>query len=474
MSRIFLPLALLAALLAAGCVAPPTDVESAAAEALATALPHLELSDEHDHKDPATHRVAWNAERLGWDPVAPDVTKLGRYNHVSRHGDLAFVSAYQLEAGGAPGLAVYDVAGDQPVLLGTLETPDMTPIDVWPSPDGTRVFLAGHRDNRATLPTLPGEPCAGTPVLTVCRPFVPAGVAMVDVTDPAAPRLVSTYASVPSGAHTVKAHEIDGTLYVFIASYGFSYLDRIASSVEIVKVDGDKMEPVTRFFPARASGVRNGESTFVHDMWVEDFTDGRPLMWIAYWDGGVVIADLSDPSKPVEVSDWRDFDAIQYGNVHFARPVGVIAGRHITMAAPEFGSAEHAGEMYVLDTTDPAAPELLTKWTLPGDPVNDGGYRFSPHNFDPRGSQVAYAHYHGGVWILDLAVPETPAVKAYFFPAVPEGTPAFEAHEDAPNVWSAIWTERGTVLASDIGTGLHHWGVVEEEPGVAPYETTGA
>lgn len=470
MSRLPLLLAALASLLAAGCVAPaPQDVDRQAAPP-STALPHLELSDAHDHKDHASHAVAWNAERLGWDPVAPDVSKLGRYNHVSLHGDTAFVSAYQLSSETGPGLAVYDVSGDEPVLLGTLETPDMTPIDVWPSPDGTRVFLAGHRDNRATLPTLPGEPCAGTPLLTVCRPFVPAGVVMVDVTDPAAPKVLSTYTSAPSGAHTVKVHEIGGALYVFVASYGFSYLDRVVSGVEILKVEGDEMKPVTRFLAKRASGVSNGESTFVHDVWIEEHVDGTPLMYIAYWDGGVVIADVSDPAKPVEVADWGDFDAKLYGNIHFVRPVGVIGGRHITMAAPEFGSAEHAGEMYVLDTTDPAAPKLLSKWTLPGDPVNDGGYRFSPHNFDPRGSLVAYAHYHGGVWVLDLAVPEEPKVKAYFFPTVPEGTPEFESVEDAPIVWASVWTQRGTLLASDMGTGLHHWRMVSEDAGTPPYE----
>lgn len=489
MSRRSLVLAALASLVLAGCVSAPAGEAERLSAPLSTALPHLDLGDEHDHKDAASHAVAWNAEPLGWNPIAPDVTKLGRYNHVSIHGDRAYVSAYHMSADGPPGLAVFDVSGDAPVLLGTLETPGMTPIDVWPSPDGRFVFLAGHRDNDLAPPALPGEPCVGTPALTVCRPFIPAGVVMVDVQDPAAPTIVSTHRSIPSGAHTVKAHEIGGELYVFVASYGFSYLDRLASGVEILRVtETGEMEPLTRFFAKRMSGVRDGQSAFVHDMWIEEHPDGRPLMYVAYWDGGVVVADLTDPAKPAEVSDWSDFDALAYGNIHFVRPVGVIGGaecasrgadeplgsscRHITMAAPEFGSAEHAGEMYVIDTTDVAAPKLLARWTLPGNPVNDGGYRFSPHNFDPEpnGTRVAYAHYHGGVWVLDLAMPEEPTVEAYFFPTVPEGQPEYEAKEDAPNVWSAVWTPRGTVLASDIGTGLHHWAILSGEPGEAPYE----
>ena len=178
----------------------------------------------------------------------------------------------------------------------------------------------------------------------------------------------------------------------------------------------------------------------------------------------------TDPSAPSELSDWRDFDAALYGNVHFARPIGMIGDRHISYAAPEYGSAEHAGEAYVLDTTDPAAPELLAKWTLPGDPINDGGYRFSPHNFDPHGSMLVYAHYHGGIWVLDLATPEAPIVKGYAMPTVPEGEPAFTATEDAPNVWAAVWDSAGTIWASDIGTGLYHYRLAASRAGAAPYE----
>jgi len=466
----------LALALLAGCVSPASQLDALGGKTPQEILPHLELTDAHDHKDPAQHRIAWNMELLGWDPIAPDTTKLGRYNHVVVQGTRAFVGAYALANGSAPGLAVFNISGDDPVLTATLETSNIVPIDVHVSGDGKYAVLAGHADPVYALPSA-ANTCTGTPMVNLCTPFVPSGVYLVNVEDERDPRIIDTWRSVPSGAHTAKVVKYADAHYVFIASYGFSYANRLASHVEILKVVespapiGTHMEPVAEFFASRLSGNDGEVRTFVHDMWIEEHPLTKSmLMWIAYWDGGVVIVDVTDPSKPREIAAWREFDAALYGNIHFARPIGMIGERHISYAAPEYSSAEHAGEAYILDTTDPAAPQLLAKWTLPGDPVNDGNYRFSPHNFDPLGSRIVYAHYHGGVWVLDLAEPESPVVKGYVFPTVPEGEPAFNATEDAPNVWAAVWAADGTIWASDIGTGLYHYRLVSDEPGTPPYE----
>ncbi|HUR69541.1 MAG TPA: hypothetical protein VM370_09875 [Candidatus Thermoplasmatota archaeon] len=470
-------LLLVAALLAAGCVSPAAKLDALQGKSPNEILPTLDVTDAHDHKDPAQHDATWNMELLGWDPVAPDTTKLGRYNHVNVQGTRAYVTAYHLANGTPPGLAVFNLSTPDPQLVGTLETPELSVIDVHGTPDGKYVVLAGHRDARVAdnVPSQVSGFCTGTPGVNLCAPYVPYGVILVDVSDEAHPTVAARWISPPSGAHTAKIVQFeDGSYYVFIASYGFSYANRVASHVEILKVEdspaGIQLRPVSEFAPSRPSGNDGATSTFVHDMYVAEHPIAGMLMWIAYWDGGVVLVDVNDPAAPRELADWRDFDSALYGNIHFTRPVGMIGDRHITLATPEFGSAPHAGEAYVLDTTDPAAPALLAKWTLPGDPVNDGGYRFSPHNFDPQGTKVVYAHYHGGVWVLDLATPEAPQVKGYVFPTVPAGEPAFNATEDAPNVWAAVWAADGTIYASDIGTGLYHYRLVSDAPGVPPYE----
>ena len=464
---------LVAVLILAGCVTPSSEVDALAGRAPQEILPHLELSDAHDHKDPAQHDVAWNMERIGWDPIAPDVSQLGRYNHVAVQGTRAFVTAYHLANNTPGGLAVFNISGDDPKLVGTLEREGLVPIDVHVSQDGKYAVIAGHADPRFAPPSA-ANACTGTPMLNVCTPFVPAGVQLIDVSDETKPTQVAGWRSAPSGAHTAKVVKQGDTYYVYLASYGLSYAGRLASHVQILEVRetprGVELAPVSAFFASRMSSNEGAERVFVHDIFIADHPSVGALMYVSYWDGGVVLVDVNDPASPKEIAVWDDFDGVAYGNVHFARPVGMIGDRHVSYAAPEYGSAEHAGEAYVLDTTDPAAPKLLAKWALPGNPVNDGNYRFSPHNFDPLGTRVVYAHYHGGVWVLDLADPEAPAVLGYAFPTVPEGTPAFHAAEDAPNVWAAVWAQDGTIWASDIGTGLYHYRLVGDEPGTPPYE----
>lgn len=473
-SALALALAIAPALLA-GCVTPGSELDALAGKTPQEILPHLELDDAHDHKDASQHDIAWNMELLGWDPIAPSVTEQGRYNHVVVQGSRAFVTAYHLANNTPPGLAVFNISGDDPKLVGTLEREGIVPIDVHVSQDGKYAVIAGHADPRFAPPSA-ANACTGTPMVDVCTPFVPAGVQIIDVSDETNPVQVAGWRSIPSGAHTAKVVLYDDAHYVFISSYGFSYASRLASHVEILKIVedpapvGTRLEPVAEFFASRMSGNDGETRTFVHDIYVAEHPTAGMLMWISYWDGGVVLVDVNDPARPIELSSWRDFDAALYGNIHFARPIGMIGDRHISYAAPEFGSAEHAGEAYVLDTTDPTAPKLLTKWVLPGNPVNDGGYRFSPHNFDPMGTKLVYAHYHGGVWILDLADPETPTVQGYAFPTVPDGEPNSNSIEDAPNVWAAAWTPRGTILASDIGTGLYHYRMLDDTPGTPPYE----
>ena len=81
----------------------------------------------------------------------------------------------------------------------------------------------------------------------------------------------------------------DGTYYVFIASYGFSYVNRIVSHVEILRVDetplGTRLVPVAEFLPSRPSGNDGTTSSFVHDMFIAERPSAGMLMWIAYWDG---------------------------------------------------------------------------------------------------------------------------------------------------------------------------------------------
>lgn len=475
----------------AGCVT--TGVQEGTGLSLADVpgierlLPYMDAAETHNHSDPEDHRAAWNVKMLAWEPFTTDHRKLGRYNHFVVHDGLAFVSAYGAPPDLKPGLLIADISDPaDPKPLGSYVTDWTTPIDVSVSEDGKFAALAGHRHSQFTVPSRPEgvDTCTTVPVpgrpMQVCNPFVPAGVELLDVSDPSRPALLARYTSAPSGAHTVKVATIGGELYMFLGSYGFSYANRQASGVEILRYDSaaKAIVPVTRFLPNEPSY----DSVFVHDMFVAKHPKtGEWLLYAAYWDGGVVIANVDVPSSPKQIAVWKDFDAATYGNIHFARPMpGLVDGKHYTVAAPEYGSAKHSGESYVLDTTDPTQPKLLARWHLPGDPLSPSSYMHSPHNFDltPEGLMVI-AHYHAGVWVLDLrpvfAGSPNPREIGYVFTVPPPqdgvgiATASGGAGAFTPNVWNALWLGNGRIAASDITTGLYVMEIETAEPGAPPY-----
>jgi len=492
-----LALAVLAAPALAGCVAPdPGPVGGLDPTGLPAneALPYLDIAEGHDHADLASHDAGWNLDVVAWSLYGHDPQAPGRYNQVHLAGDLALVSAYAIPPSNKPGLIVVNLSDPlAPLVVGTWVSEFTTTIDVHATKDGRYVALAGHRHATVNPPPGVAPGCTSVPLPgrapVLCPPFVPAGVTLLDLAEPAKPKKVAEWVSAPSGAHTVKLHEIGNKVYAFIASYGLSYVDRMASAVEIVQFDSGfpgGFRPVTRLFPSESSGGR----VFVHDIFVQRHpaTD-QTILYVAYWDGGVLVADVSDPSKPRELAAWKDFDVAEYGNIHFVQPMpGLVDGRHYTVAAPEYASAQHAGESYVLDTTDPAKPKLLAKWHLPGNPLNPEGYLHSPHNFDlTADGKLVMGHYHAGVWVLDLnpvfraaggnATAEAeganataePRVLAYRFPVPPNGTNV-TVSDYAPHVWNAQWRHDGLVVASDVITGLYVMRLADvADDAVAPY-----
>ncbi len=472
-----------------GCVAPAIEPSTVGGSDPSRILPYLDASDAHDHASPAAHDAGWNLAPVGWTAFGADAASLPsyRFNQVQVFGTHAFVSAYAAPPEGRPGLVVVDLSDPaRPIVVAAFDSGRLVPIDVHLSEDGKFLALAGHRLTASETAALPAQPppvpCTSAPAgpaFTVCAPFVPFGVEILDVSDPASPKLLASHVSAPSGAHTVKLATIGGALHAFVASYGFSYANRLASGVEILRYEpdgplGPHLRPVSRFLPREASGG----PVFMHDMYVAPHpVTGETLLYGAYWDGGVVIANVDDPSKPLEIASWKEFDAATYGNVHFVQPMrALLHERHVTVAAPEFGSAEHAGEMYVVDTTDPTHPVRLGRWALPGNPVSERDYMHSPHNFDlaPDG-RLAYGHYHGGVWVLDLdpvvrGAADEPSVLAYRFPVPPvEAGITLPDGAFAPNVWNAAWVGPDRVIASDIQAGVHVLDLESRTPGAPPY-----
>lgn len=187
----------------------------------------------------------------------------------------------------------------------------------------------------------------------------------------------------------------------------------------------------------------------------------------------LAIYNVNDPAKPVPIFEGGVEGAVGW---HEQTPVpGLINGRWLLALAGETSTAATGGvpdKVSIVDITDPSMPELLSSWQPPFQAVVPWmSYYFSAHEMaaTPTG-QIAVAWYHGGVWVIDVSTPERmaePAILAAFQPHemlnVVPSTFVQTAVPAVPDVWGAGWDARGYLIVPDMHTGVY---VMEPEWGL--------
>lgn len=468
-----------AATLLAGCLGAvdgPGDLQDAAPATTVRAGDVADLLDiKHEHGNASAHQVGEGVREVAYEPVVSD-DRLGDCGtlEVTVQGDHAFVV---LTCGPRSGFAIVDIADPaRPEVRSTYFTPTPYVWDVKVSDDGDRAFIG----------------IQGTPGLSYGVPVPPqddqgvpfSGVQAVDVSDKTDPTFLASY-PVYRGGHNVEHHTVDGrdivmvTVNHFVTSAaGVADLpvvveDPVQTRVQLLEFvpdgpGGPGFQPLSSYRYVPDQPVRSTEGAwyqtahFPHDMTAKTHpVTGDELMYVAYWDAGVRIVDISDPADPTEVGTWTGFDAGQAGNIHYTEAFdATIDGRHYTVASPEFAPEDHDGLVHILDTTDPADPKKVGSWTYPEDVVtgtsNPGYLIFSAHNSDVHDGRIYQGAYHAGVWVLDIkdeGTPEDPATVGVYAPTPPADiADAFGGNQ--PNVWGTAYAD-GHVLVSDIATGLY-------------------
>ena len=296
------------------------------------------------------------------------------------------------------------------------------------------------------------------------------GVVAVDITDPARPRTVDRAdAPFSTGCHNLFHHSIEGTDYVFACKdVGLLTPD---SGVYIFRFDRDpgKLTLVNRWTADGNTvrgevGAEHGLS-YVHDIEVQDDPrTGRPTAYVADWDRGMRVLDVSDPT---DVEHVGQFDMYQS---HFAAPFPELVEdadgneRRVAVASHEepderfdqrssvIYNTPHedktnpnsTGTVYLVDCegiypedSDDARSEgdgpeqlgELDNWTWKnvdtGQGFEDGtareerfgeirapefSFKYSPHNSQPKVHEIDgeeryvihQSHYHGGIRYLEV------------------------------------------------------------------------
>lgn len=161
----------------------------------------------------------------------------------------------------------------------------------------------------------------------------------------------------------------------------------------------------------------------VHDIAVQVHpVTGQTLLYTGS-GSHMSIWDVGDPFAPVLVGNVEPAEGEDVPPMwHEQTPMPcLLDGRHVTIGAGESGGGV-AQPVAVVDTTDPANPVYLGRWQLPdaASLTAQQSYRFSLHNIDGNcGGQVAVGHYHAGVWVFDVSTRErqaAPATLGYYQP----------------------------------------------------------
>lgn len=259
------------------------------------------------------------------------------------------------------------------------------------------------------------------------------GTHFYDVSDPSDPVFLGTWTELPAGVHN---HYLDGDVAYICREFPFD-----DSALKIVDAS-DPTDPtlLSEWRVEENHPELDQPTNFLHDVYVQDDT-----AYLAYWDAGCRVLDVSDPTDPVEVSAFGEAPQADEapdgdlgerlfglpGNAHYVQPSP--DGDHVYVGAETFDGTP--GGIKVFDVTDYEAPEQVARV----DPPAVDAFRTS-HNFDVTANRLHTSWYAGGVRIYDVTDPANPTERAAYDP---EGS----------SFWTAV-RARGFTVASDIGGGV--------------------
>jgi choice-of-anchor B domain-containing protein len=290
------------------------------------------------------------------------------------------------------------------------------------TPDGRRFALTGTSEGLSVVDVtdpaaarvvalIPGEHSPWREVKTYrhwayVATEAKTGMDIVDLSDPDAPVKVRTWSETFTSAHTLWIDHEQGLLYANGTSNGLRVLD---------------LEPD----PENPRDVGGFDGFYVHD----SYSRGDLLFAAAINDGFLGILDVSDPGAIFELD--RFFTGGRF--THNAWPTD--DGRY-------------------LFTSDERPTRPIEGWDLQGGPPTRKVSEYIarpdglPHNVMIDGDRLVLSHYTDGVRLLDIRDPERP-VEIGFYDTF-EGTV-----EGFDGAWGAyIFPASNLILVSDISGGL--------------------
>jgi hypothetical protein len=288
------------------------------------------------------------------------------------------------------------------------------------------------------------------------------GVVTYDVSDPAAPERVAVH---ETAFFNHNCDVEDGVVYL---------CGNDGERNPVVAVDGETGERLGSWsivsVDERWSGVRSG-NWVLHDVSVSD-----GVVYLAHWDAGTWMVDVSDPTAPSLLAKVRGREPGVFldmasdvarrenleppGNDHFAaRGPGDVVG--ISVESWSAGSDDGGpGSVHLYDVSDPAEASPLAELPPPStEDATYGGTWTTSHNFEFSGDRLYTSWYGGGVKVHDVSDPAAPVELAHW------------RDEDAAWFWSAQAATSEFFVGTSLGSSVADTSGRAESAGIYTFPT---
>lgn len=403
----------------------------------------------HDHSDASLHQLAFHARQLDHHPLGGNALKSSGAHALDVRGSWLFAAAYGFAVDVDGGAYIFDLADpEHPTLTGHFP--------LLGNVGGDRSLEATEDANWIVLGTETID-CANHVNPT------PPGLFLIDARDKANPKLADFAPSLPGlsglvgGVHSVAVHRVAGKDYV--VSLG-------AGPNNIRSID-----------PAAGKFQTVGSVPVGHDMAIyDDPILGIPILYVADVTD-LNVYDFSDPAHLKKLGTWTPPD----NKNHYVHAIAMdLVEGHRILAVESEDWQDQPSPVWMLDATDFGALQHIGTWSnSAGAPANakENGpsLAFSTHNPRLEGGVLYLAHYHGGVWILDvrtLAKAAAPEIMGYLVPHEDNGGYRPQSSQSAlplpadpscfggfqiaelPNVMD-VEVHNGLVYAADLHTGVY-------------------
>lgn len=245
-------------------------------------------------------------------------------------------------------------------------------------PDGTSIIDVADPRRPKLLTTIPIGPMSHSHKVRVVgdlmvvnsetaerdidRPYSEGGIRIYDVSTPARPRELGFFGVTGIGIHR---YDFDGR-YAYLSSSMDGWLHNIVLIVDLA--DPARPVEVSRWWMP-GQWVAGGETPLRS----RRIGCHHPLrfgdrLYVSYLNGGVVILDIADIAKPKLVGHFDYHPAFPSITHTFARLPFRLGGRDVAVAVDEQPSRVPPGQvpafMWVFDVTDETKPSPLSTYTM--------------------------------------------------------------------------------------------------------------